>query len=149
MKTRLAHILSASAMLVCVTAQATPDESQLVTLVQRHAQAQSTFDQATLKAVTAEDYVEISPVGEVDSRAKMLSFYTPEQKRPAPQLQVDETVVRRSGDTALISARLSYTINQDGAPRGFALRAGYAARLIDQQWLLVSAQYTAIRPAKK
>lgn len=152
MKTRFAHFLSVAlggAMLVCASAQAAPASDQLVALVQRHVQAQSSFDQAALKAITAEDYVEISPVGEVDSREKMLSFYAPEQKRPAPQLQVDETVVRQSGDTALISARLSYTINQDGAARSFALRAGYVARLIDQQWLLVSAQYTGIRPAKK
>lgn len=149
MKTRFAHFLSAGAMLACAAAQAAPDTSQLAALVQRHAQAQNAFDQAALKATTAEDYVEISPVGEVDSRDKMLSFYAPEQKRPAPQLQVDETVVRQSGDTALISARLSYTINQDGTPRNFALRGGYVARLIDQQWLLVSAQYTGIRPPKK
>ncbi|MBV7538371.1 nuclear transport factor 2 family protein [Duganella sp. sic0402] len=153
MKTRFAHFLSAGlagAALVCAAAaHAAPDEAQLAALVQRHAQAQNSFDQAALKAVTTEDYVEISPLGEVDSREKMLSFYAPEQKRPAPQLQLDETVVRQSGDTALISARLSYTINQDGAARSFALRAGYVARLVNQQWLLVSAQYTGIRPAKK
>lgn len=149
MKTRFAQFLSAGAMLACATAHAAPDTSQLAALVERYAQAQSAFDQAALKAMTADEYVEISPLGEVDSRDKMLSFYAPEQKRPAPQLQVDETVVRQSGDTALISARLSYTINQDGTPRNFALRAGYVARLVNQQWLLVSAQYTGIRPVKK
>jgi ketosteroid isomerase-like protein len=153
MTTRFAHFLSAGlagAALVCAAAaHAAPDESQLAALVQRHAQAQNSFDQAALTATTAEDYVEISPVGEVDSREKMLSFYAPEQKRPAPPLQVDEIVVRQSGDTALISARLSYTVNQDGASRSFALRGGYVARLTDQQWKLVSAQYTGIRPPKK
>ncbi|MDO8033790.1 nuclear transport factor 2 family protein [Janthinobacterium sp. SUN128] len=101
-----------------------------------------------MNAITAENYVEISPVGEVDGREKMLAFYAPEQKRPSPQLQVDEPVVRLFGDTALISARLSYRLNQDGTARSFALRAGYVARLVDKQWLLVSAQYTGIRPPK-
>ncbi|AQR72058.1 hypothetical protein BZG29_17935 [Janthinobacterium sp. LM6] len=130
------------------SAQAAPADAELVALVQHHAQAQNSFDQAALNAITAENYVEISPVGEVDAREKMLSFYAPEQKRPSPQLQVDEPVVRLFGDTALISARLSYRLNQEGAARSFALRAGYVARLVGEQWLLVSAQYTGIRPPK-
>ena len=129
-------------------AQAAPADAELLALAQRHAQAQSSFDQATLKAITAENYVEISPVGEVDGREKMLSFYAPEQKRPSPQVQADEPVVRIFGDTALISARLSYRVNQEGVARTFAMRAGYVARLVDHQWLLVSAQYTGIRPPK-
>ncbi|TNC78458.1 nuclear transport factor 2 family protein [Janthinobacterium lividum] len=151
MKLSLSHILSTcllGAVGAMGGAQAAPADAELLALVQRHAQAQSSFDQATLKAITAENYVEISPVGEVDGREKMLSFYAPEQKRPSPQVQVDEPVVRIFGDTALISARLSYRVNQEGAARTFAMRAGYVARLVDHQWLLVSAQYTGIRPPK-
>ncbi|MGK5004389.1 nuclear transport factor 2 family protein [Janthinobacterium sp. LB2P70] len=151
MKLSLSHILSTcllGALGAMAGAQAAPADAELLALVQRHAQAQSSFDQATLKAITAENYVEISPVGEVDGREKMLSFYAPEQKRPSPQVQVDEPVVRIFGDTALISARLSYRVNQDEAGRTFAMRAGYVARLVDKQWLLVNAQYTGIRPPK-
>jgi ketosteroid isomerase-like protein len=152
MKLTLPHVLSTcllGALGVIGSAHAAPADAELVALVQRHAQAQNSFDQGALKATTAENYVEVSPVGEVDGREKMLSFYAPEQKRPSPQLQVDEPVVRLFGDTALISARLSYRVNQEGAaPRTFALRAGYVARLVDKQWLLVSAQYTGIRPPK-
>ena len=151
MKLTLPHILATcllGAFGAIGSAHAAPADAELVALVQRHAQAQSSFDQVALKATTAENYVEISPVGEVDGRDKMLAFYAPEQKRPSPQLQVDEPVVRTFGDTALISARLSYRVNQDGAARAFAMRAGYVARLIDKQWLLVSAQYTGIRPPK-
>ncbi|WP_219136533.1 nuclear transport factor 2 family protein [Janthinobacterium sp. UMAB-60] len=151
MKLTLSHLLSTcllGALGAIGGVQAAPADAELVALVQRHAQAQSSFDQATLKAITAENYVEISPVGEVDGREKMLSFYAPEQKRPSPQVQVDEPAVRLLGDTALISARLSYRVNQEGAARTFALRAGYVARFVDKQWLLVSAQYTGIRPPK-
>lgn len=151
MKLSLSHILSTcllGALGAMGSAQAAPADAELLALAQRHAQAQSSFDQATLKAITAENYVEISPAGEVDGREKMLSFYAPEQKRPSPQVQVDEPVVRIFGDTALISARLSYRVNQEGAARTFAMRAGYVARLVDHQWLLVSAQYTGIRPPK-
>ena len=151
MKLSLSPILSTcllGSLGVIGSASAAPADAELLALVQRHAQAQSSFDQAALKAVTAENYVEISPVGEVDGREKMLSFYAPEQKRPSPQVQVDEPVVRLFGDTALISARLSYRVNQAEVARTFALRAGYVARLVDKQWLLVSAQYTGIRPPK-
>ena len=151
MKLTLPHVLSTcllGAFGVIGSANAAPADAELVALVQRHAQAQNNFDQLALKATTAENYVEISPVGEVDGREKMLSFYAPEQKRPSPQLQFDEPVVRLFGDTALISARLSYRLNQEAGVRTFALRAGYVARLVDKQWLLVSAQYTGIRPPK-
>lgn len=151
MKLTLPHVLSTcllGAVGAIGDAYAAPGDAELVALVQRHAQAQNNFDQVVLKATTAESYVEISPVGEVDGREKMLSFYAPEQKRPSPQLQLDEPVVRFFGDTAVISARLSYRLNQEGAARTFAMRAGYVARLVDNQWLLVSAQYTGIRPPK-
>lgn len=151
MKLTFLHVLSSCllcALGVIGSANAAPADAELLALVQRHAQAQSSFDQAALKAITAENYVEISPVGEVDGREKMLSFYAPEQKRPSPQVQVDEPAVRLFGDTALISARLSYRLDQEGAARTFAMRAGYVARRVDHQWLLVSAQYTGIRPPK-
>lgn len=153
MKMRMSKFAAATlagALALAGAANAAEDaDSGLVALVQRHVQAQNSFDQAALKAMTAENYVEISPVGEVDSREKMLSFYAPEQKRPSPQVKVDEPAVRIFGDTALISAQLTYTIEQDGAARSFALRGGYVARRVNQQWLLVSAQYTGIRPPKK
>ena len=129
-------------------AGAAPRDAELVALVQGHVQAQSTFDVAALKALTAEDYVEISPLGEVDSRDKMLAFYAPEKKRPAPQVQVDEPMVRIAGDTAIVYARLTFTMQADGAPRSFAIRGGYVARYKDSKWQLVSAQYTGIRPPK-
>ncbi|WP_083411737.1 nuclear transport factor 2 family protein [Janthinobacterium sp. 1_2014MBL_MicDiv] len=152
MKLTLPHVLTTGllgALGAIGSAHAAPADAELLALVQRHAQAQNSFDLAALKATTAENYVEISPVGAVDEREKMLSFYAPEQKWPSPQLQVDEPAVRVFGETALISARLSYRLDQEGAARTFAMRAGYVARLVDNQWLLVSAQYTGIRPPKQ
>lgn len=127
---------------------ATTADVAVMELVQRYAQAQGSFDLSALRAATAEQFVEISPVGEVDSREKMLSFYAPEHQRPAPLLQIDEQAVRIVGDTALVTARLSYSINQGGVARAFALRGGYTARMVDGHWKLLSAQYTGIRPTK-
>lgn len=130
-------------------AAAAPDASPaLVELVQRHAEAQRDFDQAALKTITAENYVEVSPAGEVDSREKMLSFYAPEHKRPPPQLTVSEPMVRVLGDTAVVLAKLTYTMGAEGQARTFAMRASYVAQQKDGKWKLVSAQYTGIRPPK-
>ncbi|WP_377704615.1 nuclear transport factor 2 family protein [Pseudoduganella sp. UC29_71] len=137
--------------LVCVLNASAADNGSpaLVELVQRHAEAQRDFDQATLQAVTADNYVEVSPAGEVDSREKMLSFYAPDQKRAAPQLTVTEPLVRVLGDTAVVLARLNYTMGADAQARTFAMRASYVAQLKEGKWKLVSAQYTGIRPGKK
>jgi len=55
--------------------------SESLNLVLRHAQAQANFDQKTLEAITHTQYLEVSPAGEVDERAKMLGFYAPENKK--------------------------------------------------------------------
>jgi hypothetical protein len=136
------------AVAVSTAAVAAPVDEELTALVKRHAEAQGGFDQATLKAITADNYVEISPIGEVDPREKMLSFYAPEQKRPGPQIKVDEPLVRVFGDSAVIYTRLSYTMGTGEAARTMAMRAGYVAQHKDGKWLLVSAQYTGIRPPK-
>jgi ketosteroid isomerase-like protein len=150
-KPRFAFQCMAFALACAGNAMAAPDAGSpaLVELVQRHAEAQRDFDQATLKAVTAENYVEVSPAGEVDSREKMLSFYAPEQKRASPQLTVTEPMVRLLGDTAVVLAKLNYTMGAEGQARTFAMRASYVAQLKDGKWKLVSAQYTGIRPPKK
>ena len=135
---------------VCVLNASAADNASpaLIELVQRHAEAQRDFDQAALKAVTADNYVEVSPAGEVDSREKMLSFYAPDQKRASPQLAVTEPMVRVLGDTAVVLAKLNYTMGADAQARTFAMRASYVAQLKDGKWKLVSAQYTGIRPPK-
>ncbi|MDC8760657.1 nuclear transport factor 2 family protein [Janthinobacterium fluminis] len=122
------------------------DGDAVLALVRQHAQAQSGFDQAALRALTADNYIEVSPAGEVDTREKMLAFYAPEQKRPAPAVAVEEPLTRISGDTAIVIARLAYTMSAGGQTRSFAMRASYVAQKSAGTWKLVGAQYTGIRP---
>lgn len=124
----------------------------LTELVRAHAEAQRNFDQARLHMLTADDYIEVSPVGELDSREKMLTFYAPGQQRPAPTVQVESPVVRlmgASGDMALVVAKLVYTMEAEGQARSFAMRASYVAQKKENSWKLVSAHYTGIRPQKQ
>lgn len=126
--------------------------SPLADLVRAHAEAQRNFDQARLALLTSEDYIEVSPVGELDSREKMLSFYAPDQQRPAPSVQVETPVVRllgANGDMALVVAKLVYTMESEGQARSFAMRASYVAQRKGDGWKLLSAHYTGIRPPQR
>ena len=134
---------------VAAEALSTPPAHPLAELVRAHAEAQRNFDQARLQALTTDDYVEVSPVGELDSRSRMLTFYAPGQQRPAPAVQVETPVVRMMGDAALVVAKLVYTMETDGQPRSFAMMASYVASKKENQWKLVSAHYTGIRPPKQ
>ncbi|MDQ1523675.1 MAG: hypothetical protein QOE47_1599, partial [Pyrinomonadaceae bacterium] len=55
-------------------------EDEILNLVRQLAAAQKDYDAAKLDEILAPDYVEISPAGEVDPRAKVLSFYAPDKK---------------------------------------------------------------------
>lgn len=148
--TRMFKTFMQGALLLCSCAlvqpgQAADDAARPVDdLVQRFTAAQSNMDAAALKALTADDYIEISPLGEVDPRDKMLSFYT--EKRPSPAATVDDVTTRMLGDTAIVIARISYTRVVDGQTQQRSLRSTFVAEKRNGAWKLVSAHYTPIRP---
>jgi ketosteroid isomerase-like protein len=102
-----------------------------------------------LRAITADNYIEISPLGEVDSREKMLSFYDADKRGAAPAIRIDEPSVRTFDQSAIVNARLTYDIGAQGQTRSVAMRASYVARRQEGKWQLVSSQYTPIRPPKQ
>lgn len=141
------------AMLMCCSAAVVPpsqagaDPAQPVAeLVRRFTEAQREMDVATLKALTAEQYIEVSPLGEVDHREKMLTFYAKDGGRPAPTALIEESVTRMLGETAIVIAKVSYSTVVEGQKRSFSLRSSFVAQKLNGDWKLVSAHYTAIRP---
>lgn len=128
-----------------VAGQAT-DVAAVAELVNKFTQAQVQKDALALRALTAEQYVEISPLGEVDAREKMLSFYVKDAAYVPPAVTLDERTVSLLGDTAVIVARLNFTMSQAGQTRSFAMRSSYVAHKDAGQWKLVSMQATPIRP---
>jgi len=114
-------------------------------LVDRFEAARAAFDPAALAATLAPDFEEISPRGEVDARAQVIGFYAPDKKKPAPPMTDDEVAVRMLGDIALVTQRTSFTI--PGGPTR-SIRVRYVARRTGGRWLLASAQYTPIFPAR-
>lgn len=142
----LCGMIAAATMAVAAPAHAAPKPAAAVdALIDRFDAARAAFDPTALAATLADDYVEISPVGTVDSRTEVLGFYTPDQRRPAPPLRQDERVVRLRGAVAFVTERKLLNL-----PNGITrtIRVGYVARRTTGGWRLVSAQYTPIPPAR-
>ena len=123
-------------------------QGPIVEAVRAFVAAQHDFDLAKITALTADDYVEISPLGEVDPRDKMLGFYVPDKKVAAPAVTMgDATITMLDDRAAIVVTSISYDIAPPGqAARTISLRAVFVARRADGGWKLVSAQYTPIRP---
>lgn len=133
-----------------VFAQSKEDDS-LKALVKQMTDAQSAYDAATLDKIFTADYIEISPVGEFDSREKVLGFYKPELKPPAGKMsattELAEFSIRNYEKFAVVIVRLNYTITSEGKtlpPR--SMRATIICRKEKGAWKIASAQYTGIRP---
>lgn len=116
-------------------------------LLKQFVEAQRSFDVKQLDDLLAPDYVEISPLGEVDPRAKVLSFYAPDKKiSDTPIATLDELATRLSGDHAITSARLTYTMKgPDGSTMERSMRCVFVTRIVETRWKLVSTQYTPMR----
>lgn len=148
---RLSLISTIAALAFVAAAQparAADDDAAVLNLVRQHVAAQASFDAPALAALTADNYAEVSPLGDVDTREKMLAFYAPEKKSAAPVIAVEEPFVRVAGDTAVLIARLAVTVQAGGQQRNMALRASYVAKKEGAAWKLLSAQYTGIAPKK-
>jgi uncharacterized protein (TIGR02246 family) len=141
--------LYSAGLLACLSipmAHAATPEAAVNDLVQRFTTAQSAVDRATLEALTADNYIEISPLGEVDPREKMLSFYVKKDDKPITPVTVDEITTRVLGNTAVVLAKVSYAMTVGGQTRTASMRSTFVALQQGGVWKLVSAQYTPIRP---
>ncbi len=119
-------------------------------LAQQYVDATSGFDQALLQQILAADFQEISPVGEVDSREKVISFYPAAAKAKAPPVTatLSELSSRLYADKMVITtARLTYTFG--GTPHSRSMRVQFVSALQQDRWQLVATQFTGIPAPKK
>ena len=112
--------------------------------VSKFLDAQAHYDVPALRALTADQFVEISPLGEVDPRDKMIGFYAKDAPPGVPVPVIDERQVRVFGASAIVTVRI--TININGQAR--SLRSTFVTHKDGTQWKLVSAQHTPMRPAR-
>lgn len=122
------------------------EDAALVGLVDTFTKAQRDYDSVALAKLTTPDYLEVSPIGDVDTREEMLNFYAPEKKRVSPALTVSERLVRRDGNDAVIVVKLGFTApGPNGTTRAVAMRASFVARHTGRTWRLAAAHYTPVR----
>ncbi len=109
-------------------------------------QVRNQFDQAAMIAMMAPDYQEVSPVGEVDSRERVIGFYAADKKSAAPPMTITETVARPAGTIGVVTMRIAYTMpGKDGQMQTRAIRACFVARRVKGDWQFVTLQFTPIR----
>ncbi|MEN2749893.1 hypothetical protein, partial [Sphingomonas sp. T9W2] len=128
-----------------IASTASAQNIEIQSLIDRFDAARIQYDPVTVTKTLGSDYEEISPVGEVDDREKVLGFYAPEVKRAAPAMTSEPLVIRSRGELTIITTRKSFTI--PGGPVR-SVRVRYVAEREAGKWLLVSAQYTPMPPAK-
>ena len=146
---KLIRLFAVSLLVVVGSASARDDASTAVaTLAGKFLEAQRSFDLPAIRALTAENYVEVSPAGELDDREKMLGFYAPSKKMQAPPMTVENELTRVYGDVGIQTVKLTYTMMAGGEQRTMALRATLVAHKRGGEWKMVTAQYTGIRPPK-
>ncbi|HEX8032030.1 MAG TPA: nuclear transport factor 2 family protein [Vicinamibacterales bacterium] len=137
--------------ILIVTAQAAlaPAERAVVAVVQQLADAQRNFDQPALERLLTTDYVEVSPVGDVDERAKVIGFYSADAKAKSPvvsSIAIDEPNVRIDGEHATVIVRQTTNIGPAGASRAVVMRVTAHLRRNGNTWQIASTHYTGIRP---
>jgi uncharacterized protein (TIGR02246 family) len=136
-------------------AKESKDEQELTALVKQMTEAQSKFDPATLDKIYTSDFIEISPIGEVDPRDKTIGFYKPEAKPPGDMpgvtVTTDEFVIRTYGNFAVVIARITYTPagTAPAARPPVSVRATLVCRKEKGVWKIGSTQYTGIRPPRQ
>lgn len=130
-----------------VTAQSSEvDIQKLGQRAEAFVRVRNQFDQAAMIAMMAPEYQEVSPVGEVDSRERVIGFYAADKKSAAPPMTITETVARPAGTIGVVTMRIAYTMpGKDGQMQTRAMRAGFVARRTKGDWQFVSLQFTPIR----
>jgi uncharacterized protein (TIGR02246 family) len=118
----------------------------------RYFEAVSRNDAAALEALLSQDYVEVSPLGQVDGRTQVIRFYQVAAKAQTGQaselagVAVDELTVRVFGDVAVAVVGESFKMSVAGAPVSRPMRSTLVWRKVAGAWTLASSHHTAIRP---
>ena len=138
---------------IAVFAQSKDDKS-LILLVKQMTDAQINHQPEILDNIFTTDYIEISPIGEFDSREKVLGFYKPENKPPADKMsakvEATDFSIRNYGKFAVVIVKFDYTVTSQGKPLPpRSLRVMIVCRKEKNVWKIASAQYTGIRPPQQ
>jgi hypothetical protein len=140
-------------LLLCLASAAsaadqTPQQLAELTAT-NYVQATVAFDGAALEKLLAPAYQEISPIGEVDSRSRVIGFYPATAKGNSPDVRAElsewQSQTLQPG-LVLSTAKLTYHFLKTSKTRD--LRVQFVSAEQQGRWQLVSTQYTPIQPKK-
>lgn len=136
------------------TSKQNSDEQALTNLVRQMATAQANFDAATLDKIYASDYIEVSPIGEVDAREKAIGFYKTETNPDPDKMKMvvtaDEFSIRPYKDFAVVIVRFTFAQTDNALPARppISFRTTIVCRKEKGAWKIGSVQTTGIRPPR-
>jgi hypothetical protein len=119
--------------------------SSVKSTVETYVNAVTKYDAQTLSGLLAKDYLEVSPLGEVDNREKVLSFYRvpKDQRGPVPTgLKLSEWNIRYLGkSTAIVVFREDLQVIE----RKMSFRFTMVMHRTGVKWQLISNHVNGIR----
>jgi hypothetical protein len=122
------------------------DEGMAVKLVEKQIHAQLAFDADMLEKILDDSYFEVSPVGEIDSKNKVLGFYSNENKKPSPEASLQNVNVRVYQQFAVVIAELVFNVVlPNGKNNTFTMTGSWVITAFEKDPVIVSAQYTPMR----
>ena len=132
--------------------QGPPPADAVSAEIRRYFEAVKRNDAVVLEGLLAQDYVEVSPLGQLDKRAQVIGFYRVAAKAQTGQssalaeVAVDELSVRVYGDVAVAVAGESFKMSGAGTPVVRPMRSTLVWHKAGGAWRLVSAHHTTVRP---
>lgn len=126
-------------------------DAEVIAVAKQAIAAQENYDPATLEKIYASDYIEISPLGEIDEREKAIGFYkvadVEKEKARTPRYILGDFKVRHYGKFAMVISKFSIGSKKDlqrpPSPVGIAL---YGLRKEKGVWKIYSLQLTPFPP---
>jgi len=135
----------AFALVLPVTLGSDKDSKAIELVLNQYSEAVRTYDIKLLDKLFDPAYVEVSPVGEVDLRDKVLSFY--KEKGSAPEsMKVDEMMIRTptKGFAVAIFRQTANMKIQDKVV-SLSFRVTVSLRQTKSKWRMFSSQFVGIR----
>jgi hypothetical protein len=130
-------------------------KEDVTALLKEFIEARKNYDAEKLSRLLSVDYVEISLLGELDSREKVLNNFTLNRKPKSASVDIDtndpeETTIRIYGDVAIVTTRKSVVVKDAKRQVKRAFWCMFVCRKNEGKWQLVSAQFTETKrtPAK-
>ena len=144
--------LFAAATVLPLHGQSKPiTEPEARALIQNYLDAEHDYNATRLAPLVGRNYVEVSPLGEVDEHDRFLGFYAPEKKAPLPPMTLtqDRFSTFNDGASALYIGKIGWTMTApDGSTRSVEMRVTWIMSREDGAVKMQYADYTPIHPKK-